>query len=358
MQARAPAVIVVLAVGLLLTACGGAPAQKVAKLRDVDAEAAAQAARDVLDEAYRTLRMGSHDGLISLLAPDVYVVGPGVQVHVERSAALLVLADAFDAAGDKKHTLKSNALRVGTAPGGHAAWATDQVVFDGVPFTMTAVLVDVDDLWVISAVHLARPVADKTVEKWLDEGTLAVPGPLPGGVDERARDVVALVEEATVSRELLMDHLAERDDVMVAGRGTAKVLVGVEPVYKAWKKELKQAEPKKAKKKDKKKKKKAKKKKKKKGKKGSPADDDDRDDAEPEADEAPAAPPAPPADATLRGEPRASNTANGNLAWVCVNLDVLGDRKTALPERAFYVFIRDDGAWRLVALHEAVAGAK
>lgn len=332
------AVVVGAAVGLLV-ACGGAGGAAGPKVKSVDHEVAVQAARDVIDEAYRSLRMGSHDGLISLLAPEVYVVGPGVELYAEKSAALLAVRDALDAAGDGKHKLQSKQLEVGAAPGGRAAWATDRIVFDGQPFTVSAVLIDVDELWVIAAVHLARPVADKTADKWLADGKLAAPAALPGGVDPGARDAVTLIEEATVSRALWMDHLAEREDVMVAGRGTAKVLVGVDPVYKAWKKELKQAEPKK--KKAKKKKKKAK-----------------GDDEGAEADAPPVMEPEPPEAGELVGEPRAAVTADGNLAWVFANIDVLGTRATPLPERALYVLVREDGAWRLTLLHEAVAGAK
>ncbi|MCA9679403.1 MAG: hypothetical protein KC464_30515, partial [Myxococcales bacterium] len=59
----------------------------------------------------------------------------------------------------------------------------------------------------------------------------------------------------------------------------------------------------------------------------------------------------------VRGEPRAALTGDGRLGWVCVNVDVTADRDTPLPERVFYVYLRDGDEWRLVALHEAITAA-
>ncbi|MCB9559020.1 MAG: nuclear transport factor 2 family protein [Kofleriaceae bacterium] len=333
-----------------VTACGGGGGAKVRRPAPVDVEEAAGNARDVIEEAYRSLELGSHDGLLSLLAPDVFVAGPGPQVWAERSAALLALADALEAGGGKKHRLKSRALTVAAAPGGHSAWATDQVDFDGQSYLATFVLVDSDGLWVIRAVQLGRPVTAKRAAKLQGDGKLAVLPAVPGGATPASQPVVALVEEATVDRDDLIDQLAERDDVMVIARGATRPTVGVDAVYKAWKKELKKARADaKAKQKQAEKKKAKKKKAKKKG-----GDDADADD---EAGAAAAPPPAEPPAALVRGEPRAALTGDGRLGWVCVNVDVTADRDTPLPERVFYVYLRDGDEWRLVALHEAITAA-
>src|SRR5258706_4146724 len=146
----------VLFVAAVLGACGGAsPAGVHAKEPVVDAGDAAKQARGVVTEIYGNLRRGDVGGIQSLIAPDVFAVGPGAgDVFSSRTDAVVALGGVMRS-GDK-HKLASRALAVTLAPGGHSAWASDALQVDGISLVISAVLVESDGLWNVVAVHVGR----------------------------------------------------------------------------------------------------------------------------------------------------------------------------------------------------------
>jgi ketosteroid isomerase-like protein len=308
-----------IAFSAVLVACGGGGAAKVKAPPPVEASQAEEGARDVIEEIYESLGHGDAAGTLGLLAPELLVVGPGPQtVYVDKSAAVVALTDAFD--GLAKHKVKSKSLVVFAAPRGHSAWAVDKVTVDGETYLMAAVLTESDDLWVVTAVSVARPVKDKEVAGAVRPATPAVAAKAPDA------SVLAIFEEAIAGREDAIDQLD--DDALLVGRN-GTITDGSEKVAKAWIKPVK-----------------APKKKKKKKKKKHHADD--------EAEVADAPPPPPPS-ATLmaKGDPIIGVSPDGDLAWVVADVDVAEPDKDAVPLRFFYVYERSGDGWKLVVAHEA-----
>jgi ketosteroid isomerase-like protein len=289
-----------------LAACGGTPPPAAAPTPpDVDPEEAEAQARAVIDEVHQALARGAPQGLLPVLAEDVFVAGPGPDdLFVDRSRLILALSEAL---GGRKHKLAPKHLRVTAAPGGRAAWATEEVTLGRVRYAVTATLADVDDIWVIRAVHVARLVPDRQIQKAAAEGTLRRPGPLPAGVAPAAQgaaDLLRTVPEAEVPRAELMAQLAPRDDVVLVGSAPGAITRGAGKIQRLWNRSLKRRPS-----------------------------------------------------FALKGELRAGASPDGALAWVCSNLALGAEGAPVVPHRAFYVYERADdaeGGWLLVAAHEAV----
>ena len=297
---------VIAAVVLVVAACGGS--SKVVEepeREDVDAEDAEREARAVIAEIHAALKRGAPEGLLAVLAEDLFVAAPGGEIFVERSAAVVALGDLLDGG---KHKVKSKGLHVVAAPGGRAAWATEQLDLDGTSYLITAVLEDVEDIWVLRAVHAARPVADKAVKKAVEAGTMPRPPALTGAIDPEAQPVVdlflAMNGEEMEPRAEQMAQLAERGDVMLLGSAPKETTKGAKKIKKLWNKALKK-EP------------------------------------------------------TLvpQGDLIARASGDGALVWIVVNVDLGTKDAPPVPHRAFYVYELDEEAeagWSLVAAHEAV----
>lgn len=294
---------------LALAACGGASTVVEEPERpSVDAEEAEQQARDVIGEVHASIKRGSPEGMLPVVAEDVFVVGPGAgDVFVDRSAAIVALTDLLGNQREQKHKLRSRRLTVVAAPGGRSAWATEELELNGTTYAVTAVLADRDDLWVVEAVHVARPLAGKKIEKAAEAGTLPRPASPPAGTDPDAEDVIDLLAEVATSvepRAELMAQLASGKDVVLVGPAPKDVTRGANKIKKRWNKSLKK-KPRLA----------------------------------------------------IVGQPRAGATPDGALVWILASADLSEKGGPATPHRLFYVYQRDDDAeagWSLVAAHEAV----
>lgn len=286
----------------LIAACGGsathggtAPAAGGEELKD----AAAQA-RGVVKEAYDTLRRGNVGGLQPLLSETVFAVGPGAgHVWSGRAGAL----DALGFAAGRKHRVTSRGLVAVSSPSGKSAWVADQLKIDGVALRLSAVVAEVDELWVIVALELSMPVTDKEAETLGvgQEGAQATS--IPGGVDEAARDIVKLFQQAAAAPEARAEQLADRREAVVIGRGPKEFTRGARSIRRAWKKALK-ANPKMS--------------------------------------------------MTIKDEVRASVTPDGALGWVAAEVEASGNGEQAVPHRYFTIYERSEAGWRMVAMHAAV----
>jgi hypothetical protein len=264
-----------------------------------DRDDAAAQARGVVDEIYQSLRRGKVDSVQTLLATDVLVVGPGVgDVYVNRTDLVVALADAFSY-GDK-HRLSSRGLQISVAPGGRSAWVVDRLRVDGVSCRVTALLAEVDDLWVVVAVHVGVPVADGALAARRGRDGDAAPPSITAVIDDAARPVVALFEDAAGAPERFGDQLADRGDTIIYGVDAKAQLRGTKSIRRRWKK-------------------------------------------------------APPAKRAAVRAVRAQVSPDGPLAWVAGDAELsLGADGAPVPARFVAVYEREQTDWRLVALHDSV----
>jgi ketosteroid isomerase-like protein len=283
-----------------LVGCGGggaAPAETTTP-EDVEASDAVAEATSLIGEVHASIRRGSPQGILPILAADVFVAAPGGEVFLDKTSAVMALSGVFEGA---KHKVKAKGLHVVAAPRGHSAWATEQLDIDGRPYLVTVVLANVDDFWLITAVHVAEPVADKKVKKAVEAGTQPRPPPLTPVEGPGTAELLDAFTAIASGREAMLEALPDRDDVIVVGSAPKEITKGAKKIKKMWKKSLKK----------------------------SPT-------------------------VAVVGEVRAQVTPDGMTGWVCAAVDLAIAGGAATPHRAFYLFESDGEAWQLVAAHEAV----
>jgi ketosteroid isomerase-like protein len=276
---------------LLAFACASSGPAVTPTGKAPSAKEAAKGARDLLKEAYASLRRGDVDGMQALATPDVLVVGPAADaVFSTRTDAIVALSRAFSP--QKRYRVTSRALRVVAAPSGRSAWAVDRVDIEGVPYHLSAMLVESDEFWQIAALHLGRaaPGADQP----------PVPAALSGGVGAGAEEVAERFKQAARAPERLLDQLAGHDDVGFLGPSTKAVARGQKAFKKTWKKLV--------------------------------------------AKHLRIAP----------HETRALLAPDGGLGWVIANADISDDETKALRHRYSLVYERAGAEWRLAVVHASV----
>lgn len=188
----------------------------------------------LLAEAYQGVKRSNAPGMMSLLAPDVFVAGPRHgDVGVERSAALVALGDALG--GKKAHKLRSTKLDVGAAPDGRSAWAVDQIDVDGKPYVVVALAAELDGMWALTAVHVGRPAREAAPAATPPPGWSPAAGMAHQAPAGDAGRVLAQLTGEPDARVDYLDHYADRQSLVV--RATPKsALRGVKAIKKAWKK--------------------------------------------------------------------------------------------------------------------------
>jgi len=263
----------------------------------------------MVTEAYQSLRHGKREGVLPLLADRVYAVGPGPgDVVVGKSEVVVALGGLFPS-GDQRR-LRSHGLRVGIAPGGRAAWVTDQLDVGPVRYDATAVLAQVGGVWVAESIHVSRPAAKAPAG--------GAPPQVGRGVDDGADAAVRLLTDGVEHPERLPDQLADGDDTVAMGPGPRDLHRGARSIRRAW----------------------------------MPPHHEHRH-RHGHKHEAP--PPPPPGGRV--GDVRAGITPDGTLAWVSARVERPAKTGAPVPGRAFHVFQRVGGAWRLVVAHESFAAA-
>ncbi len=269
--------------------------------------------RELIDEAYRVLRDGDPVSLMGLLAPDLFLVGPGPdEVGLDRSAAIELAGTVIDSR--KKHKLRSLGLEIEGGPDGVTAWAIDQIEYDGHAFAVTVIAAQVDGLWFITAIELAHAIPTRKLEKLRSAPLPELPRWEPPEAKVSAhgaapRSVLDAVKLAAADVGARLDQYGKQRDAAFVGPAPDQVEIGAKAIAKAWKKRA----------------------------------------------------PSWQLDDTLVG-----STPDGGLAWVVAHGAVLDDRAepesaepTVGPPRRLFVIYRNDGAgpdgWALSLWHESVA---
>ncbi len=236
-RASVAALAIVAAVATPLAGCKRkppvAPVQEPGSPDEAEREVAS-----LLGEAYQGVKRSNAPGMMSLLAIDVFVAGlRHGDVGLERSAALVALGDALGAR--KTHKVRSTKLDVGAAIDGRSAWAVDQIDVDGKPFVVVALAAELDGLWVLTSVEVARagiqtgePAATPPAVWSAPSGPTAAHRPAPAD----AATVLAQLAGEPELRVDYLDHYADRQSIVVRVGGKKSVLRGVKAIKKAWKK--------------------------------------------------------------------------------------------------------------------------
>jgi hypothetical protein len=195
--------------------------------------------KSLLGEAYNGVRHSNAPGMMSLAAPDIFVAGPRHgDIGLERTQALVALGDAIG--GKKTHKVRSRKLDVGAAEDGLSAWAVDQIDVDGKPFVVVALAAELDGLWALTTVQVARGAGDAEAPAAPPQ-TWRTPAAGPTSAHAAAiADVPKVLAQLTGEPELrvdYLDHYADRQSIVVRASGGKKAaLRGVKAIKKAWKK--------------------------------------------------------------------------------------------------------------------------
>ena len=277
------------------------------KAHPIDSAKAEQGARGLLGEITGAIDRDDTDGVMTLLSDPFIVYGPRrTDVLPSRSDALVALKALVDPRAKGHAPVRAGDFDVVASPGGHSAWSIDVVQVAGEPLAVTAILSNADDIWLLSAVALARtPSAGRL------KSELARQAVVPAGmasidkVDPAARGAADVFEHGLADQTLWGDDLTHRSDAVVVGPALGEVARGKAEIKKLWKHRL-----------------------------------------ETHTREAPA------------GPTTAFATADGQLAWVTAPVVRFADDSPPLPARAFAVFVKRDGTWHMRSLQEAVALAE
>ena len=220
---------------LAIAACKSAP-PAVPEVEPGSPEVAEKEIKSLLDEAYQSVKRNNAPGMMSLIAPDAFVAGPRhADLGLERSAALVALGDAISSR--KPHKLRSTKLEYGAAPDGRSAWAVDQIELDGKPYVVVALAAELDGLWALTAVQVARP------SKAAAPSAAAAAAWSFAGDSQAHRaavpDAALVLNQLTGEPDLRVDYLDAYTDrqSMVVRAGPKGALRGAKAIKKAWKKQ-------------------------------------------------------------------------------------------------------------------------
>lgn len=295
-----------LALVLLVAACGGSSSSKVAKPTgpEVDTKTAESDAKGLLTEIYQSISRGKSDSLFTLLNPKLAVFGPRKgDALATREAALVALNAAIDPKATSHVQVRGGSPSFVASPGGHSAWGYDLIEVDGSSMAVLAVLSNDDDIWLVTAAAVAKTPAMRQVRAELKKVAVVPPGATGlANVDARAKGAVERFEKGLLDQEVWGEDLASRTEAIVIGPASGDVTRGKKEIKKMWKKRV-AAHTREA----------------------------------------------------ASGEVTAEVTADNQLAWVTAPVTMVADDEDPLPLRVFAVFERSGDAWKMIALHEAVA---
>jgi ketosteroid isomerase-like protein len=255
-------------------------------------------------EIYDTIGRGKTDSLFSLLGERLVVFGPRpIDAMTTRADALVALGKVVDPKAKKHPALHSGGLDVVTSPGGHSAWAFDVVSVGGQRLAVTAVLTNSDDIWAVSAAVLAETPTGKQVKAEAAKDAIVPPG--AAGAAKRAPgagDAVERFKKGLVDQQTWGDDLASLGDAIVVGPTAGDVARGKQAIARMWKARMRS-----------------------------------------KVREA------------SSGELTAAMTPDAQLVWISVPVTRVADDEDPTPLRIFAVYAKDGPAWKMIALHEALA---
>jgi ketosteroid isomerase-like protein len=290
----------------LAVACGGGGGEAKKPVGPaIDEKTAQKDAKGLAQEILQTLGRGNKDGLFALLEDSVIVFGPRrADAATNRTEALIALGEVIDPKTKKKLALRSSsAIHLAVSRGGRSAWAGSVIDVDRAPHAVTAILVNERGVWQVHAALVAKTPAKASIKNELAKDSVVPPG---AGAKEKigagARGAVERFQKGLIDQASWGADLSSHTDAIVIGPAAGEVTRGNKEIKKLWKKRV---------------------------------DLNTR--------------------AVTAGEITAAATADGQLAWVSAPITRASDKEDPTPLRAFAVFEKTAGDWKLIALHESVA---
>jgi ketosteroid isomerase-like protein len=238
------------------------------------------------------------------LADPLIVFGPRRgDAATTRADALIALGKIVDPKAQKHAPLRSGGLAVVVSQGGRSAWAFDLVNFDGRLVAATAVLTNTGDVWAVTAAALGVVPTTKQIKAESARDAIVPPGATAAAkIAPAAAAVVEQWKRGLVDPQRWGDDLMSQSDAVFAGPAAGQIARGKQAIKQLWKARIK---------------------------------------------------------ANVReassGDVSAQVTADGRLAWLSAPITRVGDGEDPLPLRSFAVYEKDGAAWKLIALHEALA---
>ncbi|MBA3462642.1 MAG: nuclear transport factor 2 family protein [Deltaproteobacteria bacterium] len=296
-----------LAVLAVVTSCSGSTKAKAVEKPlgpAIDEKTAKKDASGLVEEIYDTINRGKPDNLFSLLNDPLIVFGPRkVDGTITRSEALVALGQLLDPKSKSRTHVRSASLAVMASQGGRSAWAFDVLDVEGKQVVGLAVLTNDDDLWAVSAATLARTPTMREIRSELKKVAVVPPGAMSKApVDDRADGAVEKFKRGLLDQNVWGEDLSNNTAALVVGPTAGDVTKGKKDIKRVWKKRM---------------------------------------DAETRA--------------AISGEVSANITPDGQLAWVTAPITRVEKDEEPLPLRAFAVFEKDGGNWKMIALHESLA---
>jgi ketosteroid isomerase-like protein len=270
----------------------------------VDERTAEKDAKGLVLEIYQTIGRAKTDSMFSLLADPLTVFGPRrADATATRADALVALGKVVDPKAKKHAQLRSGGLAVVVSQGGRSAWAFDLVNVDGRLVAATAVLSNTGDLWSVTAATLAAVPTAKQVKAESARDAVVPPGASAAArVDPAAAPIVAQFKRGLVDLDVWGEDLVSQSDAIVAGATVGQIARGKQEIKQLWRSRRKAN-----------------------------------------------------VRAAVSGEVSAAVTADGQLAWLSSPITRVADGDDPLPLRVFAIYQKDGAAWRMIALHEALA---
>ena len=240
--------------------------------------------------------------MFTLLEDSLIVFGPRkADAFGVRADVLVALGQVVDPKAGKKLAMRSSSLEVVASPNGRSAWAFDTVNINGEPHAVMAILTNSDDIWLVEAVSVAHTPSRGTVKEASKKDAIVPPGaagPKANGAD----DAVERFKKGLLDQEMVGEDLGSRSDAIFVGPTVGEVVRGKKELKKLWKQRL-EAKTRSA----------------------------------------------------TSGDVTSAVTADGELAWVSAPITRVMEEQDPLPLRAFAVFEKGEGGWKLIALQEALA---
>ncbi len=255
-------------------------------------------------EIYESIGRGKTDSLFSLLSDRLVVFGPRwMDAMVSRADALVALGKLVDPRAKKHVQPRSGGLDLVPSPGGHSAWMFDTVHLEGQPFAVTAVLSNTGDIWSLSAAFLAETPTGRQVKAEAARDAIVPPGATGAAkLDPNAEAAVEQFKKGLVEQQTWGDELASRSDAILVGPTAGDVVRGKPAIKRLWKARMRS-----------------------------------------NVREA------------TSGEITAAMTPDAQLVWITVPVTRVADDEEPTPLRIFAIYEKAGAAWKMIALHEAVA---